>query len=128
MEARVSSGLLMDGGSGYSSPGRHGVGHRSSWRRSPLAPLTRQADDPQTEEQLYQRGSHTAVKVQVPQQIYQPRDMAKGLRTLGEFDFAGRWGLITELPQGWGKRPLEGTTKPCVHQDPGERGSDPTRD
>ena len=32
-----------------------------------------------------------------------------------------------ELTQDWGNRLLEGT-KPCVHQDPGERSSDPTRD
>jgi len=36
--------------------------------------------------------------------------------------------LITELPSDWGNRLLEGTTKPGVHQDPGERSSDPTRD
>ena len=36
--------------------------------------------------------------------------------------------MITELPQDGGNRLLEGTTKPCVHQDPGERRSVPTSD
>ena len=34
-----------------------------------------------------------------PQQISQPGDLAKGLRTSREFDFGGQWDLITELPQ-----------------------------
>ena len=38
------------------------------------------------------------------------------------------WDLITELPQDWGRRLLEGTRKPCAHQDPGERSSDPITD
>ena len=33
--------------------------------------------------------------------------------------------MITELPQDWGNRILEGTNKPCAHQDSGERSSDP---
>ena len=36
---------------------------------------------------------------------------------------------LPELTQDWGNRLLEGThKKTCVHQDPGERSSDPTRD
>ena len=34
-----------------------------------------------------------------PQQIPQPGDLAKGLRTPREFDFETQWDLITELPQ-----------------------------
>ena len=34
-----------------------------------------------------------------PQQIFQSGDLAKGLRTLREFDFEGQWDLITEFPQ-----------------------------
>ena len=33
-----------------------------------------------------------------------------------------------KLTQDWGNRLLEAQTKLCVHQDPGERSSDPTRD
>ena len=33
-----------------------------------------------------------------------------------------------QLPQDWGNRLLEGTTKPCAHQDPGERSNDSTKD
>ena len=58
----------------------------------------------------------------------QPGDLAKGLRTPREFDFGGQWGLITELTQDWGDRLLEGTNKTGVHQNPGERSSDSTRD
>jgi len=54
--------------------------------------------------------------------------LAKGLRTPREFDFGGQWGMTMALPQDWGNRLLEGTKKPCAHQDPGERSSDPTRD
>ena len=46
-----------------------------------------------------------------PQQISQPGDLAKGLRTPREFDFRGQWDLITELIQDWGNRLLEGTNK-----------------
>ena len=34
-----------------------------------------------------------------PQQISQPGDLAKGLRTTRELDFGGQWDLIIELPQ-----------------------------
>ena len=47
---------------------------------------------------------------------------------IDKFDFEGQWDLITELSQDWGNRLLEGSTKPCVNQDPGERSSDPTGD
>ena len=61
-----------------------------------------------------------------PQQISQPEDLAKGLRTPRELDFGGYWGLTTELPQDWGNRQLGGAQKnPCVYWDPGERSSDP---
>ena len=46
-----------------------------------------------------------------PNQISQPGDLAKGLRTPRDFDFEGQWDLITELPQDWGNRLLEGTNK-----------------
>ena len=43
--------------------------------------------------------------------ISQPGNPAKGLSTLREFDFEGQWDLITELPQDWGNRLLEGRNK-----------------
>ena len=43
------------------------------------------------------------------------------------FDFEGQWDLVRELSQDWGNRLVEGTTKPCVNQDAGERSSDPHR-
>ena len=38
-------------------------------------------------------------KFQDPQQISQPGDLAKGLKTPKEFDFGGQWDLIIELTQ-----------------------------
>ena len=35
---------------------------------------------------------------------------------------------LPELTQDWGNSLLEGKNKLCVHQDPGERSSDPTED
>ena len=34
-----------------------------------------------------------------------------------KFDFGGQWDLITELPQEWGNRLLEGTNKTFAHMD-----------
>ena len=44
-------------------------------------------------------------------QISQPGDLEKGLRTLREFDFEGQWNLISELPQDWVNRLMEGANK-----------------
>ena len=91
--------------SGCSRPGRHGVWNKSSCGRSPLVPpYSNWADDSQTEEQLYQRSSHTVAKVLGTTTTSQPEDLAKGLRIPREFDFGGQWDLITEFPQNWGNR------------------------
>ena len=50
-------------------------------------------------------------KFENSQQISQHGDLANGLGTSREFDFGGQWNLITELPQNWGNRLLEGTSK-----------------
>ena len=48
-----------------------------------------------------------------------------------ESDFEGQWNVLTGFPQYWGKQRLyswrAAQTKSCVHQDPDERSSDPTR-
>ena len=62
------------------------------------------------------------------QQISQPGDLAKRLRTPREFDFGSQWDLITKLSQDWVNRLLEGTNKTCAHKEPGERNSVLTRD
>ena len=49
------------------------------------------------------------------QEICQPGDPARGLRTPREFDFGGQWGLSTELPQHWGDR-LWGHRQQLVHR------------
>ena len=81
-----------DRGSGCSRPGRPGVWHKSSWRKSPLAPpYSLPADDPQTGEQLHQRSSHTIVKVLGPKTDFPTWRSSKG----------------TENPQGiWLWRPV----------------------
>ena len=52
-------------------------------------------------------------------------DTAKGLRIPRESDLEGQQHLITELPQDWGNRLLEGTTEPCAYQDPGKGAASP---
>ena len=53
--------------------------------------------------------------------------MGKGLRTPKEFAFGGHWELITELPQTGERDFWRAQTKPCAHQNPGERSSVHTR-
>ena len=60
---------------------------------------------------LYQKIITLLRKFYDAQQISQLGDLAKGLRTLREFDFGGQWNLIIELPHDWGDRLLEGTNK-----------------
>ena len=56
-----------DRGSGCSRLLLCNTWHKPSWRRSPFAPPeSRQADDSQTAEQLYQRNSHTVKKILGP--------------------------------------------------------------
>ena len=43
-----------------------------------------------------------------------------------EFEF--QWDLITDIPQDWGSKLSESTTKLYMYQDSGERSSDATRD
>ena len=50
-------------------------------------------------------------KFQGPQQISQPVDLAKGLRTPREFDNEDQRDLVTELTQDWGNRLMEHTNK-----------------
>ena len=62
------------------------------------------------------------------QQISQPGDPAERLGIPRESDFEGQWDLVTEFSQDWGYRDTwRAKTKSCVHQEPGERSSDPIR-
>ena len=74
-------------------------------------PQSHWADDPQTGEQLYQRSSHTVAKVLEPTTNFPTRRFTKGTENSREFDFVGQGDLITELPQDWGNKLLEGTNK-----------------
>ena len=59
--------------------------------------------------------------------FYQPGDPEKGLGTPRKFDPGGQWNVMTVLPQDWETISGRAQTKPCGHQDPGERSSDPNR-
>ena len=56
--------------------------------------------NPQTGEQLYQRGSSTVEQLQAPQQISQAWDPEKNWES-PKSDFEGQQNWITELAQGW---------------------------
>ena len=72
------TGQQWDRGSVCNRLGSCCMWHKSSWRRSPLAPPhSHWADDPQIAEQWYQRSSCTVKKVLGPQQIPQPEDLEK---------------------------------------------------
>ena len=78
---------------------------------------------------LEKNNTKKVVKVLSPHQTSQPGDQVKGLWIPRESDLESQWrDLITELAQGWKKQRLHSRraqTKSCVHQDPGERRSDP---
>ena len=99
-----------DRGSGCSRSGRHSVWHKSSGERSLLVPLQSHQTDTQIREQLHQRSSHTVAKVLGP-----------------TIDFP-TWGFGKRTESSQENRFLKGTTKSCVHQDSGQRSSDPTVD
>ena len=119
-----------DRSSGCSRPGWHGL-----WREVLLGEVTVSATIKLSSRQptnwiiiIPKKFSHYCKSSRTHKQISQPGDPAKRLRTPREFDLEGQWDLITELPEDWENRLLEGTTKPCAHRDPGERSSDSTRD
>ena len=62
-----------------------------------------------------------------PTTNFPTRRFTQGTENSREFDFVGQGDLITELPQDWGKKHLRAQPKPCGHQDPGERSSDPKK-
>ena len=86
---------------GCSKPGSHSVTHHRTAKQ-----MTHRLQNNYTKEILT-----VLRKFWDPQQISQPGDLVKGLRTSRELDFGGQWDLITELPQNWGNRLLEGTNK-----------------
>ena len=81
------------------------------------------------EKKKYQRSSLSVVKVLSPRQASQPGDLTNGWGIPRESDLEGQQDLIIGLPQDWEKQRSycwRAQTKSCVHQDPGERSSDPT--
>ena len=48
---------------------------------------------------------------------------SKGIENSREFDFGGQWNLITDLPQDWGNRLLEGTKIKLVCTRTQEKGA-----
>ena len=101
----------------------HSVWHKSSWRKSPLAPpYSLPADYPQTGEQLHQRSSRANNRF--PKLRIQQRDWeSPGNLTLKASEIWLQNFHWTGETDSWRTQ-----TKCCVHQDPGERSSDPKRD
>ena len=105
-------------GTGSSSPRRHGMWPKSSWKRLPY----HRACSPNIELLAGQPTNWRTIisekflallqRFYAPHQTSQLGDLAKGLVIPGEFDFEGQRNLITEFPQDYGKwRFLEGTNK-----------------
>ena len=127
VEVLVSSGLRQGPGHWVQLPGSHCLWYKPSWRRSPLTPpKSCQADNPQTAEQLCQRNSRTVKKVLGPRANLPPWGSGKGTENAQRIWLWRPVGYRTYT--GLGKQTLGAQTKLCVHQDPEERSSDPTRD
>ena len=89
----------------------------------------RRVGGPQTGGQLHHRGSPTVVKVLSPRSDSQPGDLAKGLEIPRESDVKGQQDLNADFHRaGETDSILGGQTQNLVHQDPGDRSSDPTGD
>ena len=65
--------------------------------------------------------------VLITKQISQPGDLAKGLRIPGNLTLEAV-GFAYRIYTALGKQTLGGHKQNLVHQDPGERSRDPTRD
>ena len=86
--------------------------HKSSWRRSPLAPpQSRRADDPQTAEQLYQRNSQTVKKVLGPTTDFPTWGSSEGTENPQGIWLWRPVGFDYRTSTGLGKWTLEGTNK-----------------
>ena len=83
---------------------------------------------PNIAEQLHLINSHTVKKVLGRTAGFPTWGSGKETENPREFDFGGQWDLIIEFTQDWETDSCRAQTKPCVHQDPGERSSDPTKD
>ena len=119
-----------DRGSSSSRPGWRSMWNKLSWRRSPLAPQdSLQPGDSQTGEQSYQRSPHTVAEVLGPTTDFPTWGFSKGTENPpGNFTLKVS-GIWLQTSAGLGNRDSwRAQTKPCVHQDPGESSTDPTRD
>ena len=130
-EARVSSGLLRWRGADNSSPGKCSEWHKSSWRKSPLAPLeSHPVGDPQIREQFYLRSSWAVAKLLAPTTDFQTWESGKRTETpQGIWLWRTRvFDYRTSTGKFWNRDSWRAQAKPGAHQDPRERSSDPTRD
>ena len=130
-EAWVSSGLLRWWGTDSSSPGKCSEWHKSSWRKSPLAPLeSHPVGNPQIREQFYLRSSWTVAKLLGPTRDFQTWKSGKRTETLqGILLWRTRvCDYRTSTGKFWNRDSWRAQAKPGAHQDPRERSSDPTRD
>ena len=98
-----------DRGPRSSRPGRHGMWPKSSWRRSLLAPpQSRWVDTPQTGEKLKTKKLLHSCESSRPCKRLPNMEIQQRGR---EPDFGSQQDLITELPQDWGNRLLQGTER-----------------
>ena len=120
---------VMGTGARLQQSGRCSLWHKSSWKSHHQLHYRGTEQTTHKLEDTYTKKALALLQnFQGSQQISQPGDPAKSLRTPRELDIEGQWNLTTELPQDWGNRHWRAQTKPCAHQDPGERSSDPKRD
>ena len=110
-EARSAMACRGERSSGYSRPWRHSVWDKSSRRRSALAPpKSRQADNPQTGEQLYQRSSCMVAKVLEPTTDSPTWGSGKGTENPQGIWLWRPVGFHCRISTGLGNRLLEGAT------------------
>ena len=125
----IRSGRRADRGSGCSRAGRSSVWPKTSWRKLPLAPpQSCWADGPQTGKQLYQRSSCTVVKVLGPSRFPNLGIWQRDWEPPGHLTLKASGILIQNFHRTGETDSQRTQTKPCAHQDPGERNRDPTRD
>ena len=123
MEVQVSSGLLQGQGLWVQETWSHSLWHKLSWRMLPLAPpQSRQADDPQTAEQLYQRNSRTVKKVLGPTTDFPTWGSSKGTENLQGIRLWKPEGLDYRTCTGLGKQTLGGHKQNLVCSRSQEKG------
>ena len=128
-EVCISSGLLQGQGLWVQLAGPCNLWHKPSWRR---LPLTHHRVTEQTTHKLQNNYTKEILVLlrnfQNPQQISQPGIWQRDWQPPDNLtlEASGIW--LQNLDRTGETDSWRAQIKPCVHQDPGERSSDPTRD